>query len=168
MQPYWRSTGAFVVGAVLTLVTGACDPGPDPPPPPSTTTPTTTFTPPPTLPSPDVSGGGPLGGGDPAAVRRINAQLPDVPEDIQLTGTEAVGYIEKIVAVVPALAPNFKLLSSSVSCLLDYGVVGAKAYLTPDLRAAAAVVIVSGTQAQQLPQIALQCFVGDVPVRLRL
>ena len=42
----------------------------------------------------EVSGGGPLGGGDPAAKARISSQLPSLPQNIELTESEAVSYMQ--------------------------------------------------------------------------
>lgn len=109
-----------------------------------------------------VTGGGPLTFGDPAAVERMNAQLPNIPADIQITGSDAVSYIKKIVSIIPQLAPTFDALDASVSCAVDYGIIGAKVYITTDLRAAAGILILSRAQLQQLPKAALGCLIKRV------
>jgi hypothetical protein len=124
------------------------------------------FTPrePTTLPAPsrDTTGGGPLSGGDPAAVARMSAQLPVVSQDYQLTGTEAVSYMQKVAAFVPALGTTFSALSTGVRCAIDYGVVGAKVYVTTDLRAAAGLVVLSQQQTQNLGSIAARCLLQHI------
>ncbi len=113
------------------------------------------------VPEPDVSGGGPLGG-DPAAVARLKELLPTFTNAVQLDDSEALGYAEKVASFIPAVGQTFNAIKSGAQCLLDNGVVGARAYILPDRSMASAVVIVSQGQLAQMPQIAAQCLLATV------
>lgn len=161
----------LLVGAVVSAVPGCLDPKPTPQPQPTLTLPAprplpNPVTPPASrLPDPttSVTGGGPLfGGGDAAAVARMNAQLPAVPQDYQLSGVDAISYVTKVQAVLPQLSTPFRLVSTAASCAIRYGVVGAKVYVTRDLTQAAAIAIVSRRGVEQLPSIAARCLVSEV------
>jgi hypothetical protein len=81
-------------------------------------------------PSPStVVGGGPSG--DAAAVARIEAQFPVVPGDLTLTGAAALSYADRLANAIPGLGALRKLTKVG-SCATRYGLVGAKAYVTPD------------------------------------
>lgn len=107
-----------------------------------------------------VRGGGPLNS-DAAAVARINQQLPVIPQMYQLSGTAAVGYANRITAAFPAFAPTFQRVLKVANCGTDYGVIGAKAFIDRNYQAAAVMVVLSRKQLQQLPRIALSCFIGE-------
>ena len=128
------------------------------PAPPTVDTPTQ-----PRLPNPydEVRGGGPLSG-DPEAVARMDAQLPEIPQDIQLKGADALAYSTRVASLIPGLSATFTSISKVADCGTQYGVIGGKAYITPDFRAAGIMVVLSHNQLQQLPEIALKCFVNDV------
>jgi hypothetical protein len=115
--------------------------------------------------SPDVTGGGPDvtgGGGNDEAVARLYELMPDIEGDYHFTGQQALDWAGQIAVYTPALSQIFGKVQTVAGCALDYGVVGAKGYLTPDFTAAGAMVIVSAKQLEALPQIALQCFVSEV------
>ncbi|MBT2519074.1 hypothetical protein J7E29_16655 [Streptomyces sp. ISL-90] len=106
-----------------------------------------------------------MGGGaseDPAAAARINALLTDIPNDYQATGQEALDYANRLATLFPALGPAFSKISVATGCAFSSGVLGAKAYATPDLRAAGVMLIVSGKQLQNLSAIAFDCLVNEV------
>ncbi|WP_146168437.1 hypothetical protein [Rathayibacter caricis] len=156
-----------IFGAVTLLLVGlvGCEGDPDPVPAPlppftapSTPGPVVVLVPDPTA---DVSGGGPLSG-DADASARIQAQLPSFPQSYELEDSEALAYIGKLVAFLPAMGPAFSAVNSTATCALDYGVVAAKVLVSKDLRAASAMLILSEGQAQKLPQVALSCFVRQV------
>lgn len=115
------------------------------------------------LPDPrsSVSGGGPLSA-DAQAVARIELQLPAIPQDLQLTGLQALEYAGRLASAFPGLAPAFNGLNQVARCAIQHGVIGAKAYITPELTAAGVMVVLSRGQLQQLPQIALRCFFSGV------
>ncbi len=103
-----------------------------------------------------------MGGGDPAAKARIASQLPSLPQNIELTESEAVAYMQRLASFVPALAVPFDALKSGVTCAADYGVIAAKVFIAPTLTEAAGVVVVSLGQTQQALRIAGQCLVAHV------
>jgi hypothetical protein len=167
------------LGLLVLLLGASCDPDPDPgpdpgpseteivnppePPPPASDTdlsslPELTDAEPNRLPEPGVIGGGPLLGGDPEAVARIKAQLPDSPSDFQFVDSAAVTYAKQLVSVIPSVGPAFSAVEQLVDCGTDYGVLAAKAYVARDYRAGGAVVILSADRLSNLPQIALSCF----------
>ena len=100
--------------------------------------------------------------GDPQAAARISAQLPEVPQNLQLRDQQALEYAQRVASIFPSLAPALGVVNRVAGCAIAYGVVGAKAYITPDLRAAGVMMVLSRHQLQQLPQLALQCFVRGV------
>lgn len=114
------------------------------------------------VPQPEVRGGGPLSGGDPKAVARINALLPTLGEDIQLSGSDAISYAQQVANLIPAMSRTFSAFFTGANCALSYGVLGVRAYVRPDLTAASAIVILSQGQLQQAPQIAARCLVAEV------
>ena len=119
---------------------------------------------PPELPIPvasgDVIGGGPSE--DAEAVARIDLLLNDIPGDYQVTGQDALAYAKELSELFPTLGPAFDKISIATDCAFTSGVIGAKAYLAPDLRHAGATVIVSGKQLQNLGPIALDCLAKQV------
>jgi hypothetical protein len=108
-----------------------------------------------------VTGGGPAAG-DPAAVARINAQYPQVPGDYILTDADALGYIGRLGGLFPELNVVMSRLTTVGKCAIEFGLVGARAYLTPDYSQAGAIVVVSRNQAGRLPSIAARCLVSEV------
>lgn len=116
-----------------------------------------------TVPDAGVMGGGPLGGGDPEAVARIDAQLPDLSSTYdQEIASAAFGYIAKLAEEIPSLGSAFNALGTVGRCALDYGIVGARAYIAQDLSAAGAIVVVSHNQLSRAGQIALECLYDRV------
>jgi len=114
------------------------------------------------MPDPNsVSGGGPLNN-DVEAVARINQQFPEIPELHQRTGAEALDYANRLTAAIPALAPPFQAVLTVANCGTDYGVIGAKAFIDPNYEAAGVMVVLSRNQLQQLPRIAVSCFLDSV------
>jgi hypothetical protein len=166
----WLSARVGMVLVVVTLMAGCSmdvQPEPDPLPEPSLSLPEPSVTQvpePPELPIPvasgDVIGGGPSE--DAEAVARINLLLNDIPGDYQVTGQDALAYANELSALFPTLGPAFDKVSVATDCAFTSGVIGAKAYLAPDLRHAGATVIVSGKQLQNLGAIALDCIVREV------
>ena len=119
------------------------------------------------LPTPELSvtGGGPVvggGGGDAAAAARLAALVPNYPDDWQLTGTDAVGYMKTVASLFPGLAQTFNIISIGTDCALQYGVLDTRVYVASDSSAATALVIFSGAQFSNLISIATQCFVNEV------
>lgn len=112
-----------------------------------------------TLPQPDVTGGGPLSAD--AAVARITAQLPEVATGIQLSGADALGYARKLVQHIPQVQPVFSTVDSIVTCGMNYGVIAMRVYIDSDFSSASLMMVLSHGQLQQLPQIALSCFVDS-------
>jgi hypothetical protein len=82
--------------------------------------------------------------------------------DYTVSGSEALSYINDLVAFAPELNDEFSKLATEASCAMNYGVIDAKAYLTNDLTEAGAMVVLSNHQAQQLPVIALKCLVSQI------
>ena len=109
----------------------------------------------------EVTGGGP--GGDPAAVARIEAQLPVFLGYTPYNGDQALSFINDMVRVFPALAP-LSSVTKVVGCAIEYGVVAARGYLAPDFSHGGAVVVVSHMHIQpaNLATIGAKCFIFDV------
>lgn len=154
-------TRALFAGTVMLIISicAACVEPPDvsaPPPPPAPSVPNPTA-----VPSPAVSGGGPLPG-DISAKNRIAALLPSFPDDIQIEGVDAISYAETVAQFIPAVAPAFRGFKVSVDCAIAHGVAAARVYVTRDLRRASAILILSKGQLMRAPQIAAQCFVSEV------
>jgi hypothetical protein len=88
--------------------------------------------------------------------------MPTYNNAIQLDDSDALGYAEKVANYIPAVSQTFAAVKTGAQCLLDNGVVGARAYILPDRTMATAIVIVSQGQLQQMPQIAAQCLIANV------
>jgi hypothetical protein len=106
-----------------------------------------------------VSGGGPAG--DPEAVARIEAQFPMIPGDITLGGDSALAYMDRLKTLVPGL-PQMTAVTKVSNCAFTHGLVGVKAYVTPNLSRAGAVVVVSERQLDHFASIAARCFIEEV------
>lgn len=111
----------------------------------------------PLVPPVEVIGGGPIVG-DPDAVARIEAQIPDLGAvyDQQLASS-ALHYISTLLGVYPGLATAFGTLGQVGECALAYGVIGTRAYVRPDLLAAGAILVASDRQLRSAGSIALRC-----------
>jgi hypothetical protein len=101
--------------------------------------------------------------GDQAAAARIQAQYPPPPVgDFTVTDSEAFAYISRLAQLFPGLNEAMSALKEAGTCAINYGVIGAKLYVTPDFQEAGAIVVVSAGQAQQLPAIAAKCALNRV------
>jgi hypothetical protein len=113
----------------------------------------------------NLGNGGPLTA-DAAAVQRIDDQFNPVDSavgsDYKVSGSDALSYIKDVAAFAPELSPEFSNLLTEANCALNYGIIDAKAYLTPDLTEAGAIVVLSHRTAQQLATAALKCLVSQV------
>jgi hypothetical protein len=114
--------------------------------------------------------GGPLTS-DPAAAARVRAQFPEatgsnaqawIVGDHVVTDSEALFWIGLAVKAFPELGNSFANLATGAKCAVNLGVVGAEAYATPNYSEGGAILVVSHSQAQNLPLDALRCFVGHV------
>lgn len=110
-----------------------------------------------------VSGGGPLGGGDPLAATRLQAQLTrPVGQYYQADGSAAVGYFRTLIDLVPTAKAAFSILNQVISCATSQGVAAARAYVAQTLASAGAMLVLSHDQLSRIGQIALACLLSYV------
>jgi len=88
--------------------------------------------------------------------------LPILEGTIEVTDSEAVGYMQRLTALFPGVATAFGALTTGVSCAIEQGVMTAKVIITEDFTMAVGVVIFSYGQIQQGLQIAAGCFLNEV------